>query len=102
MELTLRDPELVKTVIGEMKRKNGEKTKNGTKMLYCYAYDAFAKMLKLQWDMPTYTQEDHDPFVPDETELDALINAATKSKLLAAFLQTLERNLRRSRRGTAC
>jgi hypothetical protein len=71
-----------------MKRKDGQKTKNGTKMLYCYAYDAFVKMLKLSWDMPTYTQEDHDPFVPDETELDALINSV-KSKLLAAFLQTL-------------
>ncbi len=85
----LRDPELVKTVIGEMKHKNGEKIKNGTKMLYCYAYDAFVKMLKLDWNMPIYHQEDFDPFVPDETELDALINAA-KSKLLAAFLQTLK------------
>jgi integrase len=39
--------------------------------------------------MPSYSQEDHEPFVPDETELDALINSA-KSKLLAAFLQTLK------------
>jgi integrase len=85
----LLDPESVKTVIGRMQRKDGQKTKNGTKMLYCYAYDAFAKMLKLPWDMPTYIQEDHDPFVPDETELDALINAA-KSKLLAAYLQCLK------------
>ena len=85
----LRDPEHVKTVIGQMKRQDGQKTKNGTKMLYCYAYDAFVKMLKIQWDMPIYAQEDHDPFVPDETELDALINSA-KSKLLAAFLQCLK------------
>ncbi|MGD0071770.1 MAG: tyrosine-type recombinase/integrase [Candidatus Bathyarchaeia archaeon] len=85
----LRDPEHVKTVIGHMQRKDGQKTKNGTKMLYCYAYDAFVKMLKIQWDMPTYVQEDHDPFVPDETELDALISSA-KSKLLAVFLQSLK------------
>jgi len=85
----LRDPEHVKTIIGHMQRKDGQKTKNGTKRLYCYAYDAFVKMLKMSWDMPTYTQEDHDPFVPDETELDALINSA-KSKLLAAFLQCLK------------
>jgi integrase len=85
----LRDPEHVKTIIGQMQRKDGQKTKNGTKMLHCYAYDAFAKMLKLSWDIPTYRQEDHDPFVPDETELDALINSA-KSKLLATFLQTLK------------
>lgn len=85
----LRDPEHVKTVIGQMQRKDGQKTKNGTKMLCCYAYDSFVKMLKLSWDIPKYTQEDHDPFVPDETELDALINAA-KSKLLVAFLQSLK------------
>jgi phosphosulfolactate synthase (CoM biosynthesis protein A) len=54
----LKDPEHVKTVIGQMKRKDGKKIKNGTKMLYCYAYDAFLKMLKLSWDMPTYKQED--------------------------------------------
>lgn len=85
----LKDPEHVKTVIGQMKRKDGEKTKNGTKMLYCYAYDAFAKMLKLPWEIPKYTQEDHEPFVPDETELDALISSAT-SKLLGAYLQCLK------------
>jgi integrase len=85
----LKNPEHVKTVIGQMKRKNGTKIKNGTKMLYCYAYDAFLKMLKIQWDMPSYKQEDYDPWVPDETELDALINAS-KSKLLVAFLQCLK------------
>ncbi len=86
----LRDPEHVKTVIGQMKRKDGTNAKNGTKMLVCYAYDAFVKMLKIPWDMPTYIQEDHDPFVPDETELDALINATTKSKRLSTFLQCLK------------
>jgi integrase len=86
----LRDPENVKTVIGQIKNKNGEKTKNGTKLFYCYAYDALVKMLKLQWEMPTYSQEDFEPFVPNETELDALINATTKSKRLSTFLQCLK------------
>jgi integrase len=72
-----------------MKRKDGTKIKNGTKMLYCYAYNAFLQMLKIPWDMPTYKQEDFNPFVPDETELDALINAS-KSKMLVAFLQCLK------------
>ncbi|MGD6851008.1 MAG: tyrosine-type recombinase/integrase [Candidatus Bathyarchaeia archaeon] len=85
----LRDPESVKTTIGQMKRKDGQKTKNGTKMLYCYAYDAFAKMLKISWNIPKYSQEDFVPFVPDETELDALINSA-KSNILATFLQCLK------------
>jgi integrase len=86
----LRDPENVKTVIGQMKNKNGEKTKNGTKLFYCYAYDALVKMLKLQWEMPNYSQEEFEPFVPNETELDALINATTKSKRLSTFLQCLK------------
>jgi hypothetical protein len=46
----LRDPENVKKVIGQMKRKDRQRTKNGTKMLYSYAYDAFTKMLKIQWE----------------------------------------------------
>ena len=85
----LKNPEHVKTIIAQMKKRNGKKYKNGTKMLYCYAYAAFLKMLKIEWDMPTYKQEDYDPFVPDETELDALINAA-RSRLLVAFLQCLK------------
>jgi integrase len=85
----LRDPENVKTIIGQLKLKNGDTAKNGTKMFYCYAYKAFTSMLKIQWDMPSYSQEEHDPFVPDETELDALINAA-KSKQLATYLQCLK------------
>lgn len=85
----LLDPEQTKKIIGQMKREDGTPIKNGTKMLYCYAYDAFLKMLKISWEMPSYKQEDHDPFVPDETELDALISAS-KTKILAAFLQTLK------------
>ncbi len=80
-----------------MKRtKTDKKLKTEQKCFYCYAYDAFAKMLKLQWDMPTYTQEDHDPFVPDETELDALINAATQSKRVSYFSSMPKRNVWRS------
>lgn len=73
-----------------MKNKKGEPIKNGTKSLCCYAYDAFLKMLKISWDMPTYRQEDFEPFVPYESELDILIAAATKSKKLATFLQCLK------------
>lgn len=90
----LKDPENVKNVISKMTfkdRKTGEirKVKNGTKLFTCYAYDAFLKMLKISWERPHYSQEDFEPFVPDETELDALINAAN-SKRLAAFLQCLK------------
>jgi integrase/rubredoxin len=79
----LRNPEEVKTIIGKMK------VKQGTKMLYVYAYNALAAMLKIPWDLPTYRQEDIIPHIPDESELDALINGS-KSKRMAAYLQCLK------------
>jgi integrase len=89
----LRDPENVKTIVARMTfiDRNGEtkKLKNGTKMLYCYAYNALMSMLKIKWEMPHYIQEEIDPYIPDESELDALINAA-KSRRMAAYLQTLK------------
>lgn len=85
----LFDPEDVKTAIGKLQRKNGTKYTDGTKMLCVYAYDAFAKMEKIQWEKPTYKQEETLPFVPDEKELDELI-AACRSRRMCAFLQALK------------
>jgi integrase/predicted RNA-binding Zn-ribbon protein involved in translation (DUF1610 family) len=89
----LHDPESVKTVIARMTRvnKQGEtvKVKNGTKMLYCAAYDVFCKMLGIQWQKPSYRQEEKEVYVPFESELDALINGA-KSRRMATYLQTLK------------
>jgi integrase len=79
----LLDPESVKAAIGR------HKVKDGTKIQYVYAYAAFAKMLKISWQLPKYTQEETLPFVPDEKELDQLI-AFCRSKRMAAFLQCLK------------
>ena len=80
----LHDPENVKEVIGKMN------CKNGTKMLYSYAYKALANMLKIPFERPkNLKQEDFDPYIPDESELDALINAAL-TKRMATYLQTLK------------
>jgi len=79
----LLDPEVVKTVIAK------QSWKHGTKMLATYAYDAFAKMEKITWQPPKYTQEEALPFVPEEKELDQLI-ASCQSRRMAAFLQTLK------------
>jgi integrase/transposase-like protein len=91
----IKDPENVKEVIGKLShidKKTGEikNDKNGTKMFVSYAYTAFLKMLKISWDMPKYSQEDHEPVVFDETELDTLITASQRSKMLTTFLQTLK------------
>jgi integrase len=63
--------------------------KNGMKLQYVCAYNAFATMLKIEWAMPKYKQEEIIPFIPDESELDALISAA-RTKKLATYLQTLK------------
>ncbi len=79
----LMNPEDVKVTIG------AHKVKDGTKMLLCYAYEAFLTMQKMTWDRPTYKQEEIIPFIPEETELDQLI-AAAHSKRMAAYLQVLK------------
>jgi len=77
----LQNPENVKAIIGRLKgkKRKGEEeqgpAKNGTKTQFVYAYDAFAKMLKISWVPPKYRQEEIIPFVPDESELDCLISA---------------------------
>lgn len=90
----LYDPENVKETIAKLTFKDlktGEtkKAKNGTKNFYCAAYTALAAMLKIQWENPGYKQEEIEVYVPYESELDALINAA-HSRRMAAFLQTLK------------
>ena len=77
------DPEHVKAVIAK------RPWKDGTKLLNVYAYDAFAKMLKIKWDRPGYKQEEIIPWIPEESELDQLI-AACRSKRMTAYLQTLK------------
>jgi len=79
----LKDPESVKQVIAK------QKIKNGTKIQYVYAYDNFAKMLKISWQIPHYSQEETLPFVPEEKEVDQLI-AFCRSKRMTTFLQTLK------------
>jgi integrase len=79
----LLDPENVKETIGK------HNIKNGAKLQHVYAYSAFCKMLKIAWNPPRYRQEETLPFIPDESELNALI-CASRSKRMAAFLQLLK------------
>jgi integrase len=79
----LLDPESVKAVIGK------QKVKNGTKIQYVAAYAAFACMEKISWEPPKYRQEEIIPFIPDETELDCLINS-THSKRMGTYLLCLK------------
>ncbi|MCJ7559618.1 hypothetical protein MUO79_03240, partial [Candidatus Bathyarchaeota archaeon] len=84
----LLDPENMKMVIAQQKKKNGEPWTNSMKMLATYAYDAFCKMQGTAWKMPTYHQNEATVYVPDEKDLDLLIIAA--SKRMATLLGCLK------------
>ena len=85
----LLDPESVKSVIARLQRKNREPWSDTAKMMMRYAYDAFAKMEQIAWTPPRYKQREIEPFIPDESELDALI-ASCRSKMMATYLQCLK------------
>jgi integrase len=79
----LQDPEDVKTKIAR------HKWKDSVKMLATYAYDQFCRMENITWTKPRYKQQETILYVPDEKDLDALINS-TQSKRMAAYLQCLK------------
>ncbi len=83
----LLDPEDVKAKIAD------HNVKNGMKMQLCYSYEAFLRMNKMTWTRPKngkgYKQDEIDPWIPLEVELDQLI-AAAHSKRMAVFLRTLK------------
>ena len=83
MELIYLDGESVKETIGRMT------VKDGMKLQYVCAYNAFTIMLKISWAPPKYKQEEIIPFIPDESEIDSLI-AAASSRKLATYLQCLK------------
>ncbi|MBN1245552.1 hypothetical protein JXA31_08160 [Candidatus Bathyarchaeota archaeon] len=84
----LLDPENVKAVIAQQKKKNGEPLKDSVKMLATYAYDAFCKMQSIKWNMPTYRQGETTLYIHDEKDLDLLISTA--SRRMATYLQCLK------------
>jgi integrase len=79
----LMNPESVKEKLG------AHPVKDGAKLQYVYAYEAYIKMLGLSWERPYYKQEETIPFIPEEGELDQLV-AAARSRRMAAYLQCLK------------
>ena len=49
-------------------------------------------MMKIDWTMPKYRQEEHIPFIPDEKNLDLLV-ASSHSKRMTAYLKCLKDTL---------
>jgi integrase len=84
----LLDPENVKLIIAQQKKKNGEPLRDSVKMLATYAYDAFCKMQGIQWNMPVYRQGETTLYIHDEKDLDLLISIA--SRRMATYLQCLK------------
>ena len=85
----LLDPENVKMVIAQQKKKNGEPWSDSMKLLATCAYDAFCQMQEIKWNRPVYRQNEVTIYVPDEKDLDMLIAAAAR-KQMATFLGCLK------------
>ncbi|MCW3994490.1 MAG: tyrosine-type recombinase/integrase [Candidatus Bathyarchaeota archaeon] len=83
--VNLDDPEAVKLFIARR-----ETWSNGHRQIAVYAYDHYAKMMKIQWTAPFYRYNPSIPFVPTEKEVDALISACSKkiSTTLLALKET--------------
>ncbi len=79
----LYDPESVKEVIAQQ-----EKWRASSKLMAVNAYAFFANLNGIHWTPPKYKQERKLPFIPLESEIDALI--ASSSKKMAALLQLLK------------
>jgi integrase len=78
----LLDPDSVKETIARFE------CQDGTKLQYVHAYNGFAKVNEIFWELPKYDQIEKIPFIPTETELDQLI--AASGKKMATLLQLLK------------
>ena len=79
----LYDPESVKEVIARQ-----ENWGSSSKLIAAHAYAFFANLNGIHWTPPRYKADRKLPFIPLESEIDALI--ASSSKKTAATLQLLK------------
>ena len=79
----LLNPENIKDVIARQTNWG-----DGYKHNMAVAYSSFLKMLGKTWDPPRYRIPESFPFIPLESEIDALINSCGKK--IACFLQGLK------------
>jgi integrase len=84
----LLNAEGVKTVIAQQRKKNSEPWSDSMKMLAVCAYDAFCQMQGIIWSRPLYRQNEATIMVPDEKDLDMLINGANRR--MSTFLLCLK------------
>lgn len=68
----LNDPGSVKRAIAALDKSETYK------LLLCIAYEGFASKNGITWTRPSYKQADKLPFIPHESEIDALIAGSAK------------------------
>ena len=78
----LSDPESVKDVIAR------QNVSESTKLQMACAYDSYASSNQIKWEIPNYKQVQKLPFIPLESEIDALI--AGCGKKTATVLQLIK------------
>ena len=79
----ITDPEEVKDFIATKKHWS-----NGTKTLRATVYKNFASWLEINWEVPKYAVTEKVPFIPTETEIDAII--AGCGRRMSTLLQFLK------------
>jgi integrase len=83
----LNDSESVKNAIASLDRTESYKA------LLCIAYEGFARKNGIPWTRPNYKQSSPLPFVPHESEVDALISGSGKKT--ATLLRLLKESAMR-------
>ena len=78
----LSDPESVKDVIAR------QDISESTKLQIACAYDSYASSNQIRWEIPNYRQVQKLPFIPLESEIDALV--AGCGKKTAVVLQLIK------------
>lgn len=78
----LFNPETVETVLAT------EKWTNANKRFFVMAYQSFTKTMKMTWVPPKIKCQSKQPFIPLESEIDALISGS--GKRTATLLQVLK------------
>ena len=73
--MKLLDPEEVNLFIKRYKNWS-----DGHKVSAVYAYNDFAKMIKIEWEHPVYSWKEAIPLVPTEKETDAKLGLKDSKK----------------------
>lgn len=87
-ECNILNPDEVKLLV------SNKNWANTTKQNHIHNIIPFYRFLKIEWQPPTYQKENKLPFIPEERELDTLINTAYHNTIKACLMTLKECGIR--------